>query len=386
MKKSKNKNRLKRKIQNKTVKRDREIILPSKTSTKVRAISNRIAGKIQSRSYSPTINNELVSLKSIPRKELLDCNMDAAFRLKEPLQIGIPGSLYKKKCFYYYLPQAKKFLLRNLAADKHIDPNKIIPPIQSQSNCWFNAMFVTFFVSDKGRKFFHFLRQLMIEGKQQDGTVIPNKLRDAFALLNFGIDACLTGNEYAYKLNTNSIIHLLYKSIPKSYIEKNAYIVDINEAGNPLLYYIGIINYLNNSSIQMLFIRYANNNWKDKVVESLQKMHHLPHIIVLEVFEDMAAAFDKKPFSFTVNNGKYQIDSAIVRDIKKEHFCATITCEKKEMGYDGMSFHRLVPLEWKHKMNKDISWQFEGTKGYDGTPLEWNFTKCYQMLMYYRVK
>jgi hypothetical protein len=386
MKKSKNKNRLKRKIHNKTVKRGREIILPSKTPTKVRAISNRIAGKIQSRSYSPTINNELVSLKSIPRKELLDCNMDSAFRLKEPLQIGIPGSLYKKHCFYYYLPQAKKFLLRNLAADKHIDPNKIIPPIQSQSNCWFNAMFVTFFVSDKGRKFFHFLRQLMIEGKQQDGTVIPNKLRDAFALLNFGIDACLTGNEYAYKLNTNSIIHLLYKSIPKSYIEKNAYIVDINEAGNPLLYYIGIINYLNNSSIQMLFIRYANNNWKDKVVESLQKMHHLPHIIVLEVFEDMAAAFDKKPFSFTVNNGKYQIDSAIVRDIKKEHFCATITCEKKEMGYDGMSFHRLVPLEWKHKMNKDISWQFEGTKRYDGTPLEWNFTKCYQMLMYYRVK
>jgi hypothetical protein len=216
--------------------------------------------------------------------------------------------------------------------------------------------------------------------------VIPNKLRDAFALLNFGIDACLTGNEYAYKLNTNSIIHLLYKSIPKSYIEKNAYIVDINEAGNPLLYYIGIINYLNNSSIQMLFIRYANNNWKDKIVETLQTMHHLPHIIVLEVFEDMAAAFDKKPFSFTVNNGKYQIDSAIVRDIKKEHFCTTITCEKKEMGYDGMSFHRLVPLEWKHKMNKDMSWQFEGTKSYDGTPLEWNFTKCYQMLMYYRIK
>lgn len=386
MKKSKNKNHLKRKRYNKTVKRRRDILVPSKTPLKVRTISNRIAGKIASNSYSPTINNELVSLKSIPRKELLDCNMDAAFDLKEPLQIGIPGSLYKKHCFYYYMPEAKKFLLRNLAADKHIDPNKIIPPIQSQSNCWFNAMFVTFFVSDKGRKFFHFLRQLMIEGKQQDGTVIPNKLRDAFALLNFGIDACLTGNEYAYKLNTNSIIHLLYKSIPKSYSERNKYIVDINEAGNPLLYYIGIINYLNNSSIQMLFIRYADNNWKGKIVEAVQTMRHLPHIIVLEVFDEMAASFDKKPFSFTVNNGKYQIDSAIVRDTKQQHFCAAITCEGKEMGYDGMSFHRLVPLEWKQKMNRDISWQFEGTKNYDGTPLEWNFTKCYQMLMYYRVK
>jgi hypothetical protein len=37
-------------------------------------------------------------------------------------------------------------------------------------------MFVTFFVSDKGRKFFHFLRQLMIEGKQKNGAIIPSKL------------------------------------------------------------------------------------------------------------------------------------------------------------------------------------------------------------------
>jgi len=385
MKKSKKRQYLKRK-HNKTVKRKREILVPSKTPKVIRNISNRIAGKLASNSYSPTINNELVSLKSIPRKELLDCNIEAAFHLKEPLQIGIPGKLYDKRCFYYYMPEAKKFLLRNLAADKHIIPSKIIPPIQSQSNCWFNAMFVTFFVSDKGRKFFHFLRQLMIEGKQKDGSVIPTKLRDAFALLNFGIDACLTGNEYAYKLNTNSIIHLLYESIPKSYRDNDQYIVDVDKASNPLLYYIGIINFLNNTSIQMLFIRYADSKWKDKIVENVQKMAHLPHIIVLEVFDDMAGEFNKKPVSFTVNNGKYYIDSAVVRDINKEHFCAAITCEGKEMGYDGMSFHRLVPLEWKHKMNTNISWQFEGTNNYDGKPLEWNFMKSYQLLMYYRIK
>ena len=386
MKKSKNhKNHLKRK-HNRTVKRKRDIIIPSKTSLKVRKMSDRIAGKIKSHSYTPTINNELVTLKSIPRKELLDCNIEAAYNLKEPLQIGIAGSLYDKKCFYYYMPEAKRFLLKNLAADKHIDISKIIPPIQSQSNCWFNAMFVTFFVSDKGRKFFHFLRQLMIEGKQKDGSVIPDKLRNAFALLNFGIDACLTGNEYAYKLNTNSIIHLLYKGIPKSFKNKYPYIVDIDEAGNPLLYYTSIINYLNNSSVQILFIRDATSKWKDKIVESVQKMAHLPHIIVLEVYDEMAGEFDKKPLSFIVNNGKYQIDSAVVRDISKQHFCTTITCEGKEMGYDGMSFHRLVPLEWKHKMNSNVHWQFEGTNDYDGTPLEWNFTKSYQLLMYYRVK
>jgi hypothetical protein len=322
-------------------------------------------------------------MKSIPRKELLDCNTEEAFKLKEPLQIGVPGT---NKCYYYYTPEAKKFLLRNLSADKHIEPKKIIPPIQSHSNCWFNAMFVTFFVSDKGRKFFHFLRQLMIEGKQQDGSAIPEKLRDAFALLNFGVDACLTGNEFAYKFNTNSIIHLLYKAIPSSYKQSYPYIVDIDQAGNPMLYYISIINYLNNSSIQILFVRDANSKWKDKIVESVSKMAHLPHIIVFEVYDEMANEFNKKPVSFTVNNGKYKIDSAVVRDVSKQHFCATITCEGKEMGYDGMSFHRLVSLDWKEKMNSNINWQFEGTKDYDGTPLEWNFMKSYQLLMYYRIQ
>jgi hypothetical protein len=226
----------------------------------------------------------------------------------------------------------------------------------------------------------------MIEGKQQDGSAIPEKLRDAFALLNFGVDACLTGNEFAYKLNTNSIIHQIYKSMPQSYIQKYPYIVDIDQAGNPLLYYISIINYLNNSSIQILFIRDANTDWKDKVVENVPKMGHLPHIIVLEVYDEVASEFNKKPISFTVNEGKYEIDSAVIRDVSKQHFCATLTCEDKEMGYDGMSFHRLVSLDWKQKLNANINWQFEGTKDYDGTPLEWNFMKSYQLLMYYRVQ
>ena len=371
----------------KTIKhRHRELIVRNKTPLKLRKASNQIAKKIASHSYSPTINQDLVTLKSVPRKELLDCNMDAAFNFKEPLQIGIRGKLFGKTCYYYYTPEAKKFLLKNLSADKHIDPNKIITPIQSQSNCWFNAMFVTFFVSDKGRKFFHFLRQLMIEGKQKDNTVIPDKLRDAFALLNFGIDACLTGNEYAYKLNTNNIIHSLYKSIPDSYKRNQPYIVDMDRAGNPLLYYIGIISYLNNRSIQVLLIRHADSKWKDKIVETVSKMRHLPHIIVLEVFEGESREFNKKPFSFTVNDAKYEIDSAVVRDISKQHFCATIACERKEMGYDGASFHRIVPMEWKHKLNSDVNWQFEGTNDSDGiTPLEWNFTKSYQLLMYYRV-
>jgi len=361
--------------------RYKEVVIPNSTPIQIRKLSNKINVSLKKGSYSPTINKELVTLKSIERSDLMDCNTEEAFKLKEPLQIGINGN-----CYYYYKPEAKNFLLRNLAGNKHINPNKIVPPIQSHSNCWFNAMFVTFFVSDKGRKFFHFLRQLMIEGKQQDGSIIPENLRHAFALLNFGVDACLTGNEFAYKLNTNSIIHLLYKSIPDSYKTKYPYIVDIDEAGNPLLYYISIINYLHNSSIQLLFIRDANSKWKDSVTSAVQKMSHLPHIIILEIYDEYASEFNKKPTSFSVKDGKYEIDSAVVRDISQQHFCSLITGEGKEMGYDGASFHRLAPLKWKNKMNSNIEWEFEGTKDYDGTPMKWSFMKSYQLLIYYRTK
>ncbi len=312
----------------------------------------------------------------------MDCNADNAFKFKEPLQIGVKG-----KCYYYYKPEAIQFMLRNLAANKHINPKQIIPPIQSQSNCWFNSMFVTFFVSDKGRKFFHFLRQLMIEGKQQDGTVIPERLRNAFALLNFGVDACLTGNEFAYKLDTNRIIHAIFKAIPASYKKQYPFIVDIDQAGNPLLYYVGIINYLHNSSIQLLLIRdVKNSGWKDEVSKYVHQMGHIPHIIVLEIYDEEASAFNKKPTSFSVLDAKYEIDSAVVRDMSKQHFCSVLTCEGQEMGYDGASFKRLVDLKWKNKMNTNTDWEFEGTKDYNGNILRWNFTKSYQLLMYYRVK
>jgi len=384
--KNKTTNKTKNKTKNnyKSITRTRQIV-PNSTPLNIKRLSNKIFRQRKLSSYSPTINQELVTLKSIPRHELYDCNIEQAYKLEQPLQIGVPGKLFGKKCYNYYTPQAQKFLLKNLSADKHINIKKIVPPIQSQSNCWFNAMFVTFFVSDKGRKFFHFLRQLMIEGKQKDGTVIPDKLRDAFALLNFGIDACLTGNQFAYKLNTNSIIHLLYTSIPDSYKMMFPFIIDVDKPGNPLLYYISIINYLNNNSIILLFVRDANNTWTSKVNEMVQKMSHLPHIIVLEVFDDNAGKFNQKPLSFDINEATYSLDSAVVRDTTKQHFCATITGEGTEMGYDGMSFHRIEKLNWKDKLNSDFSWQFEGTKNYDGTPLEWNFTKCYQLLMYYRV-
>jgi hypothetical protein len=353
---------------------------------------NSVAIKDAQASYSPTVNKELVMLQSLPREQTLDCNNEKAFELKEPLQIGIPGKLFGKTCVPYYESKAIKFLLKNLAANKHVSPDKIVPPIQSQSNCWFNTMFVTLFVSDKGRKFFHFFRQLMIEGKQSNGEAINTKLRNGFALLNYAVDACLTGNKYAYILDTNAIIRNIYENIPESYKSKLPYITDVDEAGNPIRYFMSLIYYLHNKSLQISFISNTNDKWKDKVIAEIQKQTHLPHIIILEFYDGANKTAGEsgktlnKPRSFNVKGAKYMLDSCVIRDTTQQHFSATLTCEKKEMAYDGMSFHRLVPLDWKKYINSDFSWGFKGSNDADGTPLKWNFTHGYQMLIYYRVK
>ena len=342
-------------------------------------------------SYSPTINRELVLLQSVERNNVYNCNNQLAFELKEPLRIGIPGKVYGKTCVPYYNSAAVRFLLKNLAANKHVDPSTIVPPIQSLSNCWFNTMFVTLFVSDKGRKFFHFFRQLMIEGVQSDGAKIPQMLRNGLALLNYAIDACLTGNEFAYVLDTNAVIRSIYEHIPNAYKEKLPYLTDINTAGNPMRYYGSLIYYLHNKSIQLMFIQDATKKWQTMIINEAKKMAHLPHVIILEIYDSknnsggMSTEIRNRPKSFLLKGAKYALDSCVIRDTTQQHFCAVITCENEEMAYDGMSYHRLVPLKWKKHINSDFTWTFEGSNNTNGKPLEWNFLHGYQMLIYYRV-
>ena len=368
------------------------IILPNNTPKNIDEISNSINQEEEQKqnkniaSYTPTINKELVSFVSAKREPVYNCNNEQAFLLKAPLQIGIPGYIYGKYCHPYNSPEAKKFLLKSLRANKHVKPDKIIPPIQALGNCWFNTMFVTLFVSDKGRKFFHFFRQLMIEGKQKSNQLIPEKLRDGFALLNYSIDACLSGTTYAYILNTNIIIKQIYEALPSDYKEHYKYIKDIDEAGNPMRYYLSLINYLNNKDLQVSFFSNVKENWREKIIEQITQTNidkHAPHVIVLEFFNDETPTTNK-PISFYLNDNKYALDSCVIRDTNKQHFSSLLTCESKEMAYDGMSYHRLVFMDWKKHINSDYKWQFKGSED-NGRNLTWNFMKGYMMLIYYRV-
>ena len=337
-------------------------------------------------SYSPSINKALVSLKSISKQPLLSCNIEKAFSMKndEPLEISVNDN-----CYPYSSEIAKEFLLKNLSANKHIDAKNIITPIQSLGNCWFNTMFVTLFVSDKGRKFFHFFRQLMIKGKKADGKSISKDLKNGFALLNYAIDACLQGNQFAYKMDTNTIIKDIYKNIPTQFKDKLSYITNIKEAGNPIRYYGSLMLYLQEKSIQLMFVESCNKTWKEQLLNKLkndQDHGHSPHVIVLEFFDDASKVVTNKPTQFSLANGsRYALDSCVVRNTMGHHFCSLLTCEQKEYAYDGMSFHRLVPLAWKKQINKEFTWQFEGSTDADDKLLEWDFRSGYQMLVYYHV-
>ena len=334
-----------------------------------------------SHSYRPTINQKLVSFKSLKRTTLNHCNTVKAFKLMEVLKIAVS----KNKCVQYDTQAAKKVLLDRLRANKHVTISKIIPPKQIDGNCWFNVMFVMFFVSDKGRKFFHFFRQLMIEGKDISGKPIPEGLKDAFALLNYGVELALTGSKYALTADTNFIIVEIFNNIPDEYkynkISRHKDVPDELDAGNPIDYYNAIMNYLNVNSVSMME-QVLTPDWQITLANKIKNMPKPPHIIIMPVYQD---GITNKLTKFKINNIKYMIDSASVINDKREHFSCCLTCEGKEMAFDGMSAHRIVPMQWKKNLNKNIGWGFEGSVN-KGVPLVWNFQTCYQQLIYYRTR
>jgi hypothetical protein len=351
----------------KSIKSNDFILLKNETPKDVQILSIEA-----NKSYSPSINKSILSLKTLPRKTIAMCK---TAEIKEPLEIEIDG-----KCVPYTDAKAKRQLLHNLAANKHIDMTKVIPPKQRLSNCWFNTMFVTFFISDKGRTFYHFFRELMISGKQQDGTPIPNSLRNAFALFNFAIDSALSGSEYAYKMNTNDIIAQLYHIIHNTHNS----IYNIKEAGNPVHYYLTIMNYLHNQDSKILFVQNGSREWKRQIEEKTSIAGFIPNVIILEFMEDRSIRNKSK--DFRIGDATYEIDSVVIRDTDKQHFSALLTGEHKEYGYDGISFHRIVPFLWKELLNKDQEWGFEGSFKDLRQLFRWNFLNGYQLLMYYRIK
>ena len=340
-------------------------------------------------SYSPSVNKQLVTKKSIDREFIGGCYDSRESTPK--IKVG-------DDCVKSTSVEGQKILLDNLASKRLIPLNKIHAPKQNESNCWFNTMFMCFFISDKGRKFFKFFRQLMIKGVQLNNKKVDNSLHNTFLHLDMYIDAVLSGesHEWPQEIDTNNVIKRIYDSMPKKY-KTNKMIRDVGEAHNPLKEYDGILNYLGNNTVP--FKKYAVGQGMD--VNDLQEIADRSEvdsnveILMVEIYNDNSGPGDsgkdgpeweRKDIIELDDGRKFALDSAIVRDTDNRHFCCVMTYDKQECGFDGVSFRRLSPFSWKKYLNKNEEWSFEGSNWDDDSgQIKWNFKNGYQILFYYKM-
>jgi hypothetical protein len=242
-------------------------------------------------------------------------------------------------------------------------------------------MFVTFFFSDKGRKFFRFFRELMITGRKLDNSIIPTDIAKLFFILNLFIEASYNQNtkskalfniinKLTNKLNTNFFIYHIYQIINNKpnainhniLLENNNKlynIPNIDDAGNPVAYYESILKYLNYNTLQIMKQQFQIKS--NSVYEVLkQKFYNIFDIIILEDFqtnshyETSYKLVDSKNITYN-----YVLDSIILtnKDYFKpnsnSHFVSVLTCNNEEYKYDGSSYSKFE--NWSASMMEGIN-------------------------------
>ena len=334
-------------------------------------------------SYSPSVNKKLLSQRSI-----------------SPIGIDLKKcdkfSIYDKKssrCVKWDSKEAKRIQLRNLQSKKKISCRNIIAPKQFSSNCWFNSLLMTFFVSDLGRKYNKWLRECMVTYKTVNGTKINDILKKPFFLFNNYIETILRSeydsSNFSKTLNTNEIIKVIYSALNK-YVNKNKnnkLIEKVGVASNPLYFYEGLYNYLGENVIPYINIYYYDNDVSkkyinDRIINYKKENNKMPKVIFLEIKDELSSKV-KKYKTITVDNNTYTLDSVVLRDTEKNHFTSYITCNQNQYAFDGLNKEKRLRLfNWKDKLNKNVSWRTSSVSD----DLLFNFNKGYSILIYYMTK
>ena len=364
--------------------------------------------------YSPSVNKAIMSLRELsPHQDIFNCLKNREIKVE---------TRKGPKCVGWKTKKAQETMLDNLLSKKKINASHIIAPKQSLSNCWFNTFFMTFFISDKGRKFNRALREMMITGnitkniQQHDQDLGPRRqsvkiakeLQWPFFLLNKYIEASLRGiddpSRFAELMDTNTLIRQIYNATKKIIkkgrfgIHSKDYIVaKTQQASNPLEFYRAIANYLYNfPGENPIWNRdFYNKEMRTYIIPNLLqggKHGEAPHILYISYHDDYmrtSGRYAPLSFNFTLFDkdktnsslATYKLDSAILRDISERHFSAYLTINGKDYGFDGESFSRIEPFQWKNKLNTNTRWRFA-----EQNNIFFNFTKGYQILIYYRVK
>jgi hypothetical protein len=353
----------------------------------------------KTKSFSPNINRELdvKQLKSLKNESVNLCN--------NLLQINI-GTISKPRCLNFNNLLVKKFLLKNLMASKHLDPSKFIAPKQLYSNCWFNTMFVTFFFSDKGRKFFRFFRNLMITGRKVDKSRLEDQeLRKLLFIFNLYIEASYNQDSNKLvknKVNLHEQVKILTSNLDTNFLIKRIYnrikklsphysLPNLDEAGNPLEFYKVIMSYLKYDILKILNIDVdINLKKKYSTIENMLKFFFTKEQDII-IFEDHESKIDyKMNYEIEINSKKYKykLDSIILtnKDHYKpqanSHFVSVLTINKEYYKFDGSSYSKLSKFDWTKILNKNVDWTFKENPAY--YPEKYNFRYGYKILFYYR--
>lgn len=366
-----------------------------------------------SNSYSPSINRSIrKNTKSRSKLSLYEedsYNIESVNRSLKIPKINVYDKNNTKIVKKLNSAVVRKKMLKNLSSKKKINCNQIVMPNQILGNCWFNTFFVSFFISDKGKKFFKHLRVQMIKGRRLDGTLIePSKLRRSLLLLNYYIELStsnfLKSRTLAKDLNTNAIIYNIHNSL----LNNEKVYVDINEAGNPLEYYETLINIINPDTFDIFKINLNTVLEINKLrtieyhdLNNLYSINNVPNVIIVSVTDshphlwfNPCSMFNFKQINYNLTISgqkyKYKLDSVIIRDTKKLHWGSVFTCNKQYYGFDGASETRNNRFDWNIYLNQNIEWGFKGSNwlrnGQDtGNPIWWNFMSGAQLLLYFRV-
>lgn len=284
--------------------------------------------------------------------------------------------------------EVKKLMLKNLKRNKYINADHIVAPKQNCSNCWFNVLFMIYFISDKGRTFTKQFRYAMINMKYDTSLVKASnfkKIKDALFNLNIAIEASLTGATIAKKMNTNEIITSIYESFkhPKKWVKKRG------QYGNALDYYMNLIDFLYpNKSYPVQIVwgtSLINNN--NLMPTQFTVTGALPHMFVCEIYDNTSRTINTKRIKITISSehfpesAEYILDSVCIRDVEQQHVGALITLNKHGYFFDGDSPVKLKSLNWNTTTFLNDDKLFSFGKKYS----KFNLRNGYQILYYYRI-
>jgi hypothetical protein len=340
---------------------------------------------------------------------------------------------------------AKDAMLRNFRNPVKLNCSSVVGPKQYFSNCWFNTFFMSFFISDKGRKTYRHLRQTMITGiiPQTDTAKqvsIRTPYRKPLFYMNALIESCLHGLSHGIaSYDTNEIVKGLNAASRRIIREKKSpsavyapVFPKLREYSNPITFYKKLLTALEQGSrrdlvrfdtilIDIEFIREAFKSnvkhpagvlaYRQKLLKNMMIWWKytkgvVPHSICIENDEisDIRGLGDASVVKWWVEKGRatygfndsftlkdstgkehtYALDSSVLRNVNKRHFGCFLTCGSNEFMFDGAQpTTQLTPVKWKKYAAGDSQTVITDSQ----TPhLSYSFSTSYHASFYYLVE